>query len=270
MSNGRAWTEQEDRLIRQLYGTMPAKELATKLGCSYRSLVTHANYIGLRTTSRYTESEVALMRAEYPHIPTKDLAEKIGRPARSIEQWAKAHGIKKSPDYIAALNAKKREQLKRAGAATLFQRGAAPWNKGVSIPIPEAMKAHQFKPGNHPIQCAPTGAERITFFGHVEVKVQETGPRKEAWRKKSHLLWESAHGPIPPGHVVIFKNGNTKDVRIENLELVTRAEMCRRTHYTLRYPRELIDVINARAVLTRMINNKQRGDTHEKQTSRSA
>lgn len=44
----------------------------------------------------------------------------------------------------------------------------------------------------------------------------------------SRYLWRHNKGPIPKGQVVAFRNGDAMDCRIENLELVTRAELLRR------------------------------------------
>lgn len=36
-----------------------------------------------------------------------------------------------------------------------------------------------------------------------------------------HVVWEAAHGPIPRGHKVAFKDGNHLNCTLENLELLT-------------------------------------------------
>jgi hypothetical protein len=43
-----------------------------------------------------------------------------------------------------------------------------------------------------------------------------------------HVIWEENHGPIPPGHKVVFKDGNHLNRDIDNLELLTNSEQVRR------------------------------------------
>lgn len=41
----------------------------------------------------------------------------------------------------------------------------------------------------------------------------------------SHYIWAKHHGPVPKGHGIHYKNGDRNDNRIENLELLTIAEI---------------------------------------------
>lgn len=53
------------------------------------------------------------------------------------------------------------------------------------------------------------------------------GHSSECWRPVSQLIWERLHGPIPPGHFVSYRDGNTLNDEPENLVLVNRAENAR-------------------------------------------
>ena len=55
----------------------------------------------------------------------------------------------------------------------------------------------------------------------MEIKIAD--PR--TWKGKHKIIWEAANGPVPPGHVLIFADGNKLNVTLENLLLITRREL---------------------------------------------
>jgi hypothetical protein len=79
----------------------------------------------------------------------------------------------------------------------------------------------EFKKGHLPINHKPVGSERVNVYGYVEVKVAE--PNK--WRQKHHVVWEQAHGPIPPNHVILFADGNGQNIELDNLVLISRRQL---------------------------------------------
>lgn len=109
------------------------------------------------------------------------------------------------------------------GRDTRFKKGQAAHNKGKSMPSRGRMAQTQFKKGNRPHNYKPVGSTRINVDGYTEIKVSD--PKK--WRCLHCVLWEAAHGPIPRGHVVIFGDGNKQNITLENLILVTRAQLVR-------------------------------------------
>lgn len=72
----------------------------------------------------------------------------------------------------------------------------------------------------------PIGTEKIRS-GYIWVKVADEVPEngeKSAWsnwRQKSHVVWEQHHGTIPPGHTIVFLDGDHMNTNIENLYAVS-------------------------------------------------
>ena len=70
------------------------------------------------------------------------------------------------------------------------------------------------------------------------------------------ILWESVHGPVPPSHAVAFRDGNKQHIALDNLELITRAELMRRNTIH-NYPKEIAQLVQLRGAITRQINRKE-------------
>jgi hypothetical protein len=56
--------------------------------------------------------------------------------------------------------------------------------------------------------------------GYAEVKTGHS-----VWERKHTVIWKTANGKIPKGHVVIFADGNTRNLSLDNLLLVSRKEL---------------------------------------------
>lgn len=126
------------------------------------------------------------------------------------------------------------------------------------------MKAHalglrrensgQFPKGvlsGHSLQTErPLGAERITKDGYLVRKVAGS-----KWVGVHRILWEEHHGPVPDGHLVVFRNSDKKDLRIDNLECISPAEDMRRKSSNL-YPPEIRQLMRLHAKLRRVIKRK--------------
>jgi hypothetical protein len=82
-----------------------------------------------------------------------------------------------------------------------------------------------FKKGQKPRNMKPVGSTRIGADGFVEVKVKGEGQRK--WLHAHRVLWVDHFGEIPKGHVVSFKDGDKRNISIDNLELISRAQLMR-------------------------------------------
>ena len=76
------------------------------------------------------------------------------------------------------------------------------------------------------------------------------------WILYHNKIWMDHHGPIPSKHIISFKDGNTLNCDISNLEMLSMAENARRNTIH-RFPDDVKEVIRLKAKLTKKI--KQNG-----------
>ena len=81
-------------------------------------------------------------------------------------------------------------------------------------------KKFSAKGGNRCQQEKPIGTISKWECGYARIK---TGDNE--WEFIQRYVWRKHHGEIPPGHSVIFLDGNTDNYNIENLALVNRNEL---------------------------------------------
>lgn len=213
----------------------------------------------------WTATESAVLCARYPNEPTAAIARDLGRTARSAYQRARDLGLRKTAEYLAGPHACRLRRGDNAGVAFRFKKGQVPHNKGLRRPgwAPGRMRETQFKKGGLSGRAAaryqPIGAERISKEGYVERKVSDCRPASRRWRGVHVLAWEAANGPVPKGHVIAFKNGDKRDVRIENLECISRRELMRR-NTVHRLPKPLADTIQLLGALNRRLRRRNHAE----------
>lgn len=112
----------------------------------------------------------------------------------------------------------------------------------------------------------PVGSIRADSEGFLRIKVREALPGEpagfgngKAWPLLNRHTWEQHHGPIPPKHIVAFKDGDRSNCAIENLELISMADNARRNTMWKRYPREVALAIQLNGVLKRKIRRITNG-----------
>lgn len=121
-----------------------------------------------------------------------------------------------------------------SGVSGRFEKGNIPHNKGVKGWTPPGVERTGFKKGNLPHNTREVGAERIRKDGYVEVKVRmRPDKNNDNWVAKQRLIWEHANGPIPESMVVAFKDGDKRNFALDNLMLISRADMAQMNNYGL-------------------------------------
>lgn len=178
----------------------------------------------------------------YPHMTNAQLSEMFGKSPKAIGLMALSIGIKKTPEVL---------------ALSRFKPGAEPFNKGLSG-VNGASKT-SFKKGNTPQTWQPIGTRRINKDGCLVEKVSDTRNRRVDWQPVHRMVWTAANGPVPDGHVVVFKPGRkTTDasvITLDCVECVTRAENMKR-NTVHRLPKELVQTIQLIGALNRQINKR--------------
>lgn len=207
----------------------------------------------------WSADDDARMRELYPHASTVDVARQLGRTVAAVYGRAANCGLHKSAEYLASPAACRLRRGGNVGVGTRFQPGHPPANKGLRRPGwgPGRMKETQFKKGQiskrWDSELYTIGALRLNADGYVDMKVHD-GPR--GWRAFHVILWEDVNGPVPPGYTLCFKDRDKLNVDVANLELVSRADLCRRNSIH-NLPPEIRGAVTMLGALKRRIRREE-------------
>jgi len=145
----------------------------------------------------------------YPDVSNKELAKLFGVSESSIINRATKLGIKKSQEYMSR-------------GPGQFREGHQAWNK--DIKGIHLSRETEFKPGHIPANTKYNGCISLRIRKRRDGKYYFIRLDKMIWIPYHRYLWEKYYGPIPEGRIVAFKDRDTLNVCLENLELITRKE----------------------------------------------
>jgi hypothetical protein len=224
----------------------------------------------------WTAEETAYLREHYPDECTEAIAKRLKQKVSKVYGAAWRLGLKKTEAYLSdPKNGCRLLKNHQFGRDTQFRTGQSPPNKGLRRPGWHAgrMRETQFKKGQRTGAAArnwrPVGTILPDSDGYLRIKVREAIHGREAtgfgntrvWELLQRHLWVQHHGPIPPKHLVVFKDNNRANCLIGNLELISMADNARRNAMWGRFPRELAEAVQLNGALKR----KLRRLTDEKQ-----
>lgn len=210
-------------------------------------------------------AELETLRELYPDNTAMFIARVLGRIVGGIYRKARELGLEKSDAFWKSDTSGRAQQGRQDPRmrATQFKPGITPWNKGVKgvVGIQAGCRATQFKKGRPPQESRnylPIGSLRMTADGWLERKVTDDHPvPARRWVAEHRLVWERANGPIPPGHIVIFKDKRritvAEEITADKLECITKAENARRNHPKNRSP-EYAHMVQLKGAITRQVN----------------
>jgi len=152
---------------------------------------------------------------------------------------------------------------------TQFKPGQIPWNKGIHFEAGGRSAETRFKKGcmsgaaQH--NYVPIGTLRISKDGYLERKFTDNPAIAPAmrWEAVHRLVWKAAHGPIPDGHIVVYRPGMKtvveEEVTLDRLECIHRSENMRR-NTAYRDP-ELGKLYQLKGAIARQVNRIKKEST---------
>lgn len=226
---GAPWTPDEDAVLALHYPKLTAAAVAETLGRTTTSVVCRASRLDIKANNahrKYTPKEDAFLVAHYPTWSNDRLAKKLNATIHQLSQHARALGLKKTRATWLRIQRKNGREVAKRSVDTQFQKGLQVWNKGkkMRIDVYERAKPTMFKKGQVSRNKMAIGTEVLDPDGYKKRKVSDdrTIPNQHNWKLVHILLWETLKGPIPPKHVVTFKDGDKTNIVIDNLECIPR------------------------------------------------
>jgi hypothetical protein len=258
------WTQDHDAWLRraaQPY-TLTLRQLLREFNAAFGlalrpgQLTSHLRGLGLcwrrgsvrQPLRNWTEAEIAWLHAHTRGLTLAQIRAALARV------FGTDHAL---PAIRAALN----NRGISTGVDTRIRPGQVPWNKGRTGYI--GANRTSFAPGNQPVTTKPLGTLRRNSDGYLEIKIAEPNPWTGAATRYKALhvvVWERAHGPVPPHHAVLFVDSDKDNTALENLRCVHRGVLgilSKRGWHTL--PPALRPAAIAAAELELAVTRKRKG-----------
>lgn len=256
MKRAREWTETMITKLKREYPTKPTPELASELGKTVAAVKSKAAVLKIKkiifSNSSITMAKEVYLKKHYANTRNADLSEILKVSEAAISARAFKLGLKKEEAFIRKWTSK-----------TYFKKGHTPANKGkkqTEYMTPEAIAATaetRFKKGQVPHNALNDWeeVERRDKGGRVYTLIKVPKARKLQYK---HIwLWEKhTKQKLKKGYNIVFKDGNTQNICVENLECISNAELMRRNSYH-NYPKELAELIQLRGAVKRQINQQK-------------
>lgn len=192
----------------------------------------------------------------YPDSTMAEMKAMLGNKSEcAIYNRSETLNIRKSQEYLDSPKASRLRRGDNIGAEYRFKKGQIPFNKGVKGISYEGSKATQFGKGSKPANYRPVGTIRFIrdkTDGYFEMKMAD-GLRQ--WKLLHRVIWERLNGSIPANHIVIFLDGNPKNLNIKNMALMTKAQNMKR-NTVHNYPKDIVHLVQLKAALNRQINKR--------------
>jgi hypothetical protein len=199
---------------------------------------------------RFTTEEDQYIIDHFESQTLDEMALNLGRAMGSVAGRCRKFKLKLSTEIWEQRKMICIRAALKYGENTRFKKGQTSWNKG-SKGLTNSNKT-SFKKGNLPHNTKHDG---YITLREMSGKTKSKRPyfwislEKGKWDLLHRYIWRLYYGQIPRGANVQFKDGNSLNCKIENLELVSKPENMQRN--TIRnLPADMREII----ILNRQIN----------------
>lgn len=218
--NGPRWTVEEDKFLRENVDRMKNREIAQRLGRTLSATQTRISALGIYRKNgpkAWRPEEDRFLEETLNLLTSREMSEKLGRSKASVSNRLNILGLYRNP-----------EAKERMMNATRFPKGHIPANKG-DRGGPSLSPATTFKKGQKPHNTKHDGAVSVRLHRRTKTPYKFIRISAGNWVHLHRHIWEEAHGLVPKGHIVRFKDGDTLNCSLENLEMISWEENIRRT-----------------------------------------
>ncbi len=163
---------------------------------------------------KYSPEEIKYILDNGHMLSCETIAKHLDRSESNIRKILHKNGISLLPEY-------------KRNAGTQFKKGQISWNNGLKLG--NRPNSGQFKKGTIPPNQKSNGTISIRYNNKRNSKYTYLKVNNK-WVLYHRYIWEKAYGKIPKGACIIFVDGNSLNVILDNLKLVTRKEHLSRNH----------------------------------------
>lgn len=199
------------------------------------------------------------IRIYYPMGITSMMAARLNRKVASLHSRARMLGVRKKREVMVYIG-RKLFTKDHPGRKHLFKKGNVPANKGKKMSPEQYAKSAptMFKkgimPDNHkPLWSFGTRNNFRRKTAYLYVKIGE--PNR--WRPVHRLIWEECYGPVMKGFNIVFKDNDSMNCQIGNLEMISDKDLMARNNIHVRYSEEVRNAIMLIGSLKRRISETE-------------
>lgn len=217
------WTDEQIETLKQNFDDMNSYKLSAHVGIT-RTLVRMKCYeLGLyRMTLEYwTDEQIQYLKDNYQTKGDTEIARHFNTIYNKAKGWSKKH-IEKKRRYLNLQRTKAEKQNIYYRNYELGYYDEAHKKRNITTGVAPELEIRTWKSNNN-----------------RKVKVIKVGDR---FIHYAPYLWQQHHGEIPPNHMIIFKDKNSENCVIENLEMITMKENAKRNSI-MHYPEDVRKVI---------------------------